>query len=163
MSAQTEFIRVGRPEAEVDMEVLMDFLEKGVTQKEMAQELGVSIPTLAKKIAQLQASHDVILSYRKLKSLHLTELQHLLLSNITEDKIAQASLGEIATAYKKLADSETAIEGTKEIGEVKGLVAHLLFLEKQRQAVEHPAQILTDLEYDESDGVNKVVEDIPRF
>lgn len=154
---------MGRPEAEVDMEVLMDFIEQGVTQKEMASELGVSVPTLAKKIAQLQSQHDVILSYRKLKSLHLTQLQHLLLSNITEDKIAQASLGEIATAYKKLADSETAIEGTTDLGEVKGLVAHLVYLEKQRVEREHPAQVLTDLVFDEEDGTNKVVEDIPRF
>lgn len=154
---------MGRPEAEVDMEVLMDFIEQGVSQKDMASELGVSIPTLTKKISQLQAQHDVILSYRKLKSLHLTQLQHLLLSNITEDKIAQASLGEIATAYKKLADSENAIEGSNDVGEIKGLVAHLVFLEKQRNEIEHPPPVLTDMVFDEEDETNKVVEDIPRF
>ena len=140
---------MGRPTSEVDMDVLMDFFEQGIPVKEMAEAFEISPPTMAKRIKELQAKHDVILEYKKLKSLHLTDLQHLLLSNITKEKIAEASLGEIAGAYKKLADSELAMEVGNDIGQVKGLVAHLLFLENQKENEEHPARVLTDLEFDE--------------
>ena len=83
---------MGRPKKELDLDVLFDFALQGVTQKDQAQELGISIPTLSKRIADIQSKNDILLQYRSLQSLQLTELQARVLEAITPDKIEEAGL-----------------------------------------------------------------------
>lgn len=151
---------VGRPEMDFDPDVLLDLLETGATKKRMAEEMGMSIPTLRTKIAQLQQQSPVILEYRALQTLELTELQHKILSNITDDKIENAPLRDLVLAYKILKEKEFMVEGKPT--EVKGLVHYLLEIEKVEQAEKqamlkkviegHDNEDITDAEFEDALG-----------
>jgi transcriptional regulator with XRE-family HTH domain len=120
---------MGRPIKAINEELFFDMAERGFTQQQMAADLGVTIPTLERRIADIQAKQGILLKYRELQSLQLTSIQCRILENITEDKIAQASLGELVCAFKILKDKEQVIEGKP--SEIKGLVGYLIQLEKQ--------------------------------
>lgn len=151
---------IGRPEMDFDPDVLLDLLETGATKKRMAEEMGMSIPTLRTKIAQLQQQSPVILEYRALQTLELTELQHKILSNITDDKIENAPLRDLVLAYKILKEKEFMVEGKPT--EVKGLVHYLLEIEKVEQAEKqamlkkaiegHDNEDITDAEFEDALG-----------
>lgn len=124
---------MGRPQAEVDMEMVLDLLERGEKPPAIASELGISPPTLRKRIADIQQNQGLLLQYRAIQSLQLTELQARVLEAITPQKIDEAGLADLVRAYKILKDKETDIEEPEK--EVKGLVAHLIHLEKQEAAL----------------------------
>ena len=141
---------MGRPRIELDDEIVLDLVERGLSQKEIAAQLGVSVPTLAKKIAELQTKQGVLLKYRTLQSLQLTELQAKVLSYITEEKLAEASLRDLILAYKILKDKEQTIEGQP--SEIKGLVGYLIHMEKERLLEEEKEDELEA----QSDSLGKV-------
>jgi hypothetical protein len=120
---------MGRPVKEIDLDVYYDLASMGVTQKDMASELGVSIPTLEKRIADIQTKQGLLLKYRELQSLQLTELQARVLEAITPEKIESATLGELVNAFKILKDKELVVDGKP--SEIHGLVGYLLHLEKE--------------------------------
>ena len=120
---------LGRPKKEVDEEILADLLTSGWTQKDTAQELGITIPTLRSRIADLQKKEGLILQYRSLQSLELTEIEARVLEAITPQKIHEAPLRDLVTAYKILKDKELVSEGRP--NEIKGLVGYLVHLEKE--------------------------------
>jgi len=122
---------MGRPRKEIDMETLLDLSERGLNQKELAEALGISIPTLAGRITELQQEQGILLQYRNLRNLHLTKLQARCLEAITVDKITEASLIDLARSFKILHDAETE---TSDGGKVKGLVAYLIQIEKEEAA-----------------------------
>jgi hypothetical protein len=76
------------------------------------------------------------------------------LEAITPEKISEAPLRDLVASYKILKDKELVIEGKP--SEIKGLVAHLVYLEKQEQAIlmgkEIPEDNLTNAVYDDSTG-----------
>ena len=117
----------------VDMEVALDLLDRGETIPVIATELGISQPTLRARIADLSKKQGVLLQYREIQSLQLTELQARCLEAITPDKIENASLRDLVMSYKILKDKEQVIEGKP--SEIKGLVAHLVYMEKQEGVV----------------------------
>jgi len=119
---------MGRPQKEIDIQALIDLAERGLTQKELATEFDVSVPTIAGRIAKLQEEQGILLQYRSLRNLHLTKLQSKCLEAITPAKIADSTMLELVRAFKILYDAET--EGP-EGGKVKGLVAYLLQIEKE--------------------------------
>ena len=129
----------GRPKALIDSNSLVDMATAGWTQKDMADELGVSIPTLSRKIAELQSSQNVLLQYRALQSLELTKLQNEILEHITPEKIAEAPLRDLVVAYKILKDRELVIEGKPT--EIKGLLGYLVQLEKEDAACQSPVDV----------------------
>lgn len=149
----------GRPPIELDMEAAMDLLERGESVPSISMELGISAPTLRSRIADLQKKQGVLLQYRSIQSLQLTELQARVLEAVTEEKINDASLRDLVMSYKILKDKELVIEGKP--SEIKGLVAHLIYLEKQEKALEEGAPVpegfedaeFTD-EFKESSGGN---------
>lgn len=114
---------------EIDPDVLMEFIETGVTKKAMAEELDVSIYALNKKIQELQDQSPVLLQYRTLQSLELTKLQSKVLDNITDEKIESASLRDLVLAYRILKDKEQVIEGKP--SDIKGLVSYLIEMERE--------------------------------
>ena len=119
---------MGRNKKDVDAEELMDLLERGIPQKEIAVKLEITPPTLSKRIAELQKEQGVLLQYRPLQSLQLTKLQAAVLERITPEKIADAPLRDLILAYKILKDKELVIEGKP--SDIKGLVGYLIELEK---------------------------------
>ena len=119
---------MSRPKKEVDPEELMELLERGIPQKDIAVKLDITPPTLSKRIAELQKEQGVLLQYRPLQSLQLTKLQAAVLERITPEKIADAPLRDLILAYKILKDKELVIEGKP--SDIKGLVGYLIELEK---------------------------------
>ena len=122
----------GRGQKEVDMEAALDLLMRGEKVPAIATELGVSAPTLRSRISELQKKQGLLLQYREIQSLQLTELQCRVLEAITPEKIEDAGLRDLVMSYKILKDKEQVIEGKP--SEIKGLVAHLIHLEKQEAA-----------------------------
>lgn len=121
---------------EIDTEILLDLQEMGLTQKDAAGELGISPQTLSKRIAEVQSKQGLLLQYRSLQSLQLTELQARILEAITPDKIEQAGLKDLVLAFKILKDKEQVIEGKPT--EIKGLVSYLIKLEEEEIALKEP-------------------------
>lgn len=120
---------MGRPMIDLDTETLYDLATKGLTQAEMANEVDVSVPTLAKRMAKIRDRQGLLMQYRTLQSLQLTDLQWKILENITDDKIQEAPLDVLVRAYKILKDKELVVEGKP--SDIKGLVGYLVQLEKE--------------------------------
>lgn len=144
----------GRTEIPVDLETLMDLEEMGLTNKEAAVEMGISVPTLTKRIADIQVKQGILIQYRALQSLQLTELQARVLEAITPAKIDDAPLRDLIFCFKILKDKELTLDGKP--SDIKGLVAYLIELEKQDAALAKPVDTV-DADYEE---VGKVVKDI---
>jgi len=125
---------VGRSPVPIDMEAALDLITRGESIPSIAVELGISPPTLRSRIADLSKKQGLLLKYRSIQSLQLTELQARVLEAITPEKIDSASLRDLVMSYKILKDKEQVIEGKP--SEIKGLVAHLIHLEKQEAVVE---------------------------
>ena len=125
---------MGRARSNIETESMLDLLEQGLTQHQVASELGVSTPTLAARIADIQGKQGILLKYRALQSLQLTELQCRVLAAITPEKIDEAPLKDLVGAYKILKDKELVVDGKPT--EIKGLVAYLVEMERQQLALE---------------------------
>jgi hypothetical protein len=141
----------GRPPVDVDMEAVLDLLSRGEKPPAIADIFGISAVTLRKRIADLQQKQGLLLQYRVIQSLQLTELQARVLEAITPEKINSAPLRDLVMSYKILKDKELNIEGKP--SEIKGLVAHLIYMEKQEAALKSgtPApETFTDAQYDET-------------
>lgn len=121
----------GRTPISIDLEAALDLLGRGEKIPAIATELGCSAPTLRSRIADLSKKQGLLLKYREIQSLQLTELQARVLEAITPEKINDASLRDLVMSYKILKDKEQVIEGKP--SEIKGLVAHLIHLEKMEQ------------------------------
>lgn len=124
---------MGRPKLDVDMEAALDLILRGESIKSTSEELGISVPTLRNRVADLQKKQGLLLQYRAIQSLQLTELQARVLEAITPEKIEEAPLRDLITSYKILKDKELVVEGKP--SEIRGLVAHLIYLEKQESAL----------------------------
>lgn len=126
--------KLGRPRIEIPDSTVAELMEgRGLTQVEAAEELGVSLPTMARIIADVQAKQGIILKYRPLQSLQLTAIQARILDKITPEKIDMASLSDLVRAFAILKKSEMVLEGKP--GEVKGLVALLVQMEREETAL----------------------------
>lgn len=143
----------GAKQFEIDPDALLELIERGVSKKNMAEEVGCSVPTLRSKIAKLQESSPVILEYRTLQTLELTELQSKILSKITDEKIDAAPLRDLVLAYKILKEKEFMVEGKPT--EVRGLVHYLLEIEREEEAEKKALLALAN----KQSGTDEEVED----
>ena len=148
---------MGRPRSNIETENMLDLLEQGFSQTEVASELGVSAPTLAKKIADIQSKQGLILKYRALQSIQLTELQCRVLEAITPEKINEAPLKDLVGAYKILKDKELVVDGKPT--EIKGLVAYLVEMERQSLALEKDDNIVDIAKLEDGGGNGKSLKD----
>ena len=146
---------MGRPMIDLDAETLYDLATKGLTQKEMADEMDVSVPTLAKRITDIQSKQGILMKYRALQSLQLTEIQARVLEAITAEKIEDAPLRDLVVAYKILKDKELVVEGKP--SDIKGLVGFLVALEKEEAALNSPEAV--DAEVEEMENVTRDLAD----
>jgi len=115
------------------MEAALDLLTRGESIPSIAGELSITPPTLRARIAEIQKEQGLLLQYRSIQSLQLTALQARILEAITPGKIEEAPLKDLVASYKILKDKELVIENKP--SEIKGLVAHLIYMEKQEQAL----------------------------
>ena len=120
---------------DVDPETLWDLGMRGLTQKQASQELGISESTLSKRLANIQSKQGLLMKYRTLQSLQLTELQARVLEAITPEKINEAPMKDLIQAFKILKDKELVIEGKP--SEIKGLVGYLVEMEKKEFELNH--------------------------
>lgn len=127
---------MARKKIEINAEMLLDLQEMGLTQKEAAGELGICTSTLSKRMADIQKKQGLLLQYRSLQSLQLTELQARILEAITPEKIEAADLKDLVLAFKILKDKEQVIEGKP--SEIKGLVSYLIKIEEEEMALKEP-------------------------
>lgn len=141
---------MGRNPLDVDMEAVLDLLERGERVPAIATELGISPPTLRARIADIQQKQGLLLQYRSIQSLQLTELQARVLEAITPNKINEASLRDLVASYKILKDKELVIEGKP--SEIKGLLAHLIHLEKMDAALNEDPDPLIEAVYSDNSG-----------
>ena len=140
----------GRIPLDVDMEVVLDLLERGEKAPAIATELGISVNTLRARISNLQEKQGVLLQYRSIQALQLTELQARVLEAISDEKINDAPLRDLVASYKILKDKELVMDGKPT--EIKGLVAHLIYLEKQEAALNaQHADNITTVDVEEAD------------
>jgi DNA-binding Lrp family transcriptional regulator len=155
---------MGRPEKELDTDILYDLLERGARKRDIAEEMGVSSPTLSKRIAKIQREQGLLLQYRALQNLQLTQLQSEILEKITPEKIEEASLRDLVFAYKVLKDKELVEVGKPT--EIKGMMHYLMRLEKEEAAAKMPVEIdsedTVDLEENE-DGTWEDFERVPNL
>lgn len=142
---------MGRPKKEIDILSLMDMQSRGATLKETQDELGISQPTLAKRITEIREKQGILLKYRELQSLQLTSVQARILEAITPDKIDEAPLRDLVLAFKILKEKEHLIEGKP--SEIKGLVGYLIELEK-KEAVLEGMDPSIDVEFTKDDSGN---------
>lgn len=124
---------MGQDLIDVDPETLWDLGMRGLTQKEASEELGISSSTLSRRLAKIQQKQGLLMKYRSLQSLQLTELQARVLEAITPEKIHEATLKDLVTCFKILKDKELNIEGKP--SEIKGLVGYLIHMEKEEFAL----------------------------
>jgi hypothetical protein len=145
---------MGRPELELDTETILDLQELGLTTSQASKELGICRQTLSKRIADIQAKQGLLIQYRAIQSLQLTELQARCLEAITPEKIEGAPLKDLIIAFKILKDKELNIEGKPT--EIKGLIHYLIQLEKEEAALAAP---VTAEEHDIVEGITKDIMD----
>ena len=133
---------------ELDTETLIDLEEMGLTNRQIADEMGCHPLTIANRIAKIQKDQGILLQYRSLQSLQLTDLQARVLEAITPEKINDAPLRDLVVAFKILKDKELVIEGKPT--DIKGLVAYLIELEKEEAALDKPIGVdAEDAEFEE--------------
>ena len=124
---------------DVDPEVLWNLGMKGLTQQQASCELGISPSTLSRRLADIQTKQGLLMKYRALQSLQLTELQARVLEAITPEKINESSLRDLIQCFKILKDKELTIEGKP--SEIKGLVGYLVEMEKKEFEVAHKVTV----------------------
>ncbi|RPI79998.1 MAG: hypothetical protein EHM41_23400 [Chloroflexi bacterium] len=124
----------GRPQTyQIDMNAVLDMMQNGgLRPPQIATELGIPVQTLRNRIKSIQEKQGILLQYRALQALQLTDLQAKILECITPDKIEAAPFKDLIAAFKILKDKEFTIEGKP--SEIKGLVSYLIHMEKVEQA-----------------------------
>ena len=143
----------------LNTEILHDMLSRGVPKKSVALEMGISVHSLNKTIAELQQSQGLLLKYRELQNLQLTGLQAKVLEAITPAKIESASLVELVSAFKVLKDKELVITG--KATSITGIVGYLVQLEKEAAGLAEPLDIEA---YEEAlECCAEVVSDLPKL
>ena len=85
-------------------------------------------------VSRLQGAKGGIEEYRKVQSEQLAEIQFRLLDGITEQKISESSLRDIASTFKIMKESERLIRG--EPTELVGIVGYLRALDKEEKGEE---------------------------
>ena len=118
---------MGRKKKELDPLKMEELAAKGMSQKEMAKELGCSHVTLTRRMGDLYLKEGLLLNYRSVQTLHLTALQAAILENITPAKIKDASLLDLVKAFGILHKAEHGLHPPN--FQIKGLEKYLQELE----------------------------------
>lgn len=121
---------MGRPKKQIDEVRLLEMRASGEKLKEISIRMGISIPTLSRRLAVLHHEKGILTKYRQLQSLQLTELQARILEVVDSKNIEDAPLIELLRAFHVLCKLEKSIQG-KESFKVWGLLDHLQALDNK--------------------------------
>ena len=121
---------MGRPRKQIDDVTLLGLRGEGKTLKEISKEMGVSVPTLTRRLALLRHKNGLLTRYRELQGLRLTQLKARLLAAIDPDHLEKASIVDLANAVYVIEKAQMAIQGQSG-GKMEGLVGYLQALEDQ--------------------------------
>ena len=149
---------MGRHKKDIPTEEIYDLVERGHSRREAASVLGISVPTLSARIRDIQEKQGLLMQYRAIQALHLTDLQAKILDAITPEKIEMAELKDLVVAYKILKDKELVVDGKP--SEIKGLVSYLVHIEKENLAA---AQVVPEADVEEFDDFDFNVDGMPRL
>jgi predicted transcriptional regulator len=119
----------GRIPKAVDTELMLSLISDGMSRKDIAAVLGVTPPTLDARVEELRKEEKSLLAYDKSKYLDLISVQERLIAGITDEKISEAPLGQIAQAYGVFDKAKQLDQGRPT--EIHGLMGYLLHLEKE--------------------------------
>lgn len=115
----------------IDDSAIKDCLETGMTITQTAEVLGCSRSTISRRISQLNIDKGLLSEYRELQHLQLTQLQAQILEAITPEKIEQAELRDLVSAFRVLKEKEQEVSSSTQ--SMKGLVSYLVHIEKELQ------------------------------
>jgi hypothetical protein len=144
-------------------EQILELAEGGWKPKEIQEELGVSVEGIKSVIDRVQKKQGILLEYRAIQHLQLTELQGRILGAITSEKIAEAPLRDLVLAYKVLKDKEQVDLGKP--SDIKGLVGYLIQIEKEEADGKRESGETVDLSEEEKRLAIDVtdIEDLPEL
>ena len=133
-------------ELNLSVDPVIELSEKGYSTKEIASILNNSPETIKRQIKEIQHRQGVLLEYRAVQGLQLTDIQRKLLAAMTEEKIAEAPLRDLVNSFKVLKDKELVMDGKPT--EIHGLVGYLMHLEKEENG---EVDITPEEEWDEGE------------
>lgn len=142
---------MGRPPKSIDTETMLELISLGLSNKEIAQQLEISIPTLLDRIEKLKKGESALLAYEKVQHLDLIGVQQRLVAGVTDEKIAEAPLGQIASAFGIFNKAGQLAQGRPT--EIHGLMGYLMLLEKED--IESKNNPPVDITPTEGDGNGK--------
>jgi predicted transcriptional regulator len=120
---------MGRNPAAIDTALMLDLLADGMSKKEVADIIGCSPPTISAKIAELRKDEASLLAYDKNKYLDLIGVQQRILANVTDEKLAEAPVQHLASAYSNFGKMLQLDQGKPT--EIHGLMGYLMKLEQE--------------------------------
>lgn len=120
---------MGRKPADIDIDLMLSLLGDGMSRKETSDALGVCPGSLDLAIEKLKKQENSLLAYDKVHHLDLIGVKKKLVDGVTEEKIAEAPLASIASAYGVFAKMEQLVQGRPT--EIHGLMGYLMHLEKE--------------------------------
>lgn len=124
---------MGRTAKAIDVDQMLDLLSSGLSNKEVAETMGVSAPTIANRVEELKRKESALLAYEKTQHLDLLCVQKRLIDGITDEKIEEAPLSAIAQAFGVFKKAEHLSTGRPT--EVIGLMGYLLKIEEEERGV----------------------------
>jgi len=119
------------PRKDVDMDLALTLLTDGMSKRDVCGVLGITLPTLNARIEELKKEEGSLLAYSKVQHLDLISVQQKLIAGITEDKIQEAPIGQIAQAFGVFKKAEQLIDGRPT--EIHGLMGYLMHLEEKER------------------------------
>jgi len=120
---------MGRSKIQIDVQLLLEMRSQKKSIKEISEEMGISITTLSRRIAELENKEGILSKYRQLQGLELTGLQFRILEGITPERIDNCSLSELLKCFSILKKAELAIQGKGGV-KISGLLRYLLDMER---------------------------------
>jgi len=134
---------MGRNPAILDTSLMLDLLADGMNKKEVADIIGCSPPTISAKIAELREDEASLLAYDKNKYLDLIGVQQRILANVTDEKLAEAPVQHLASAYSNFGKMLQLDQGKPT--EIHGLMGYLMKLEQEDIAKKEAENAETDV------------------
>ena len=134
---------MGRSPAAIDTALMLDLLADGMSKKEVADIIGCSPPTISAKIAELRKDESSLLAYDKNKYLDLIGVQQRILANVTDEKLAEAPVQHLASAYSNFGKMLQLDQGKPT--EIVGLMGYLMKLEQEDIAKKEADNAKTDV------------------
>lgn len=111
-----------------------------------AEEISRSLDTMKSIISLFENNTNVIEEYRSVQNLQLTSLQAKILENIDEDKMEDANLRELVSAYNILKNNERLEVGKPT--EIHGLVGYLTYMEQKANITDIAQEEAIDAEFE---------------